>query len=59
MCIRDRDSDEDVNQEEVEDIETSSEDLPGSESDEESIQDQKEDVYKRQIYSFITKIVFE
>ena len=36
------DTDEDINQEEAENIETSSEDLPGSESDEESIQDQKE-----------------
>ena len=36
------DIDEDINQEEAENIETSSEDLPGSESDEESIQDQKE-----------------
>ncbi len=35
------DTDEDINQEEAENIETSSEDLPGSESDEESIQDQK------------------
>ena len=36
------DTDEDINQEEAENIETSSEDLPGSESDEESIQDQTE-----------------